>query len=251
MLWQLLTGYRWREISELEPTDPIFQLPIQALQKLNSYRDIEYLKHVIQPDSRQMQEFRLAHRFLHVWARERGVYAGKFGFLNGFAITLMLFRILKPCLPHDNDDDVVATAPILLATFFSYYSVFDWAADMVHDPAFAIEKKKYRRSAREVMVVLSLHAPRVNVVRAASLPALRTISEEIHRADRLLEESDISWESLIGADGAGEFLRAHRSYVKIDVSYWGSSSAKGGSLVGWLESKCVVLLVGKPPSHSL
>jgi poly(A) polymerase Pap1 len=241
--------YRWREICELEPTDPIFQLPIQALQKLNSYRDIEYLKRIIRPDSRQMQEFRLAHRFLHVWARERGVYAGKFGFLNGFAIALMLFRVLEPCLPHD--DDAVATAPNLIATFFSYYSAFDWAADMVHDPAFAMEKKKYRRSAREVMVVLSLHAPRVNVVRAASLPALRTISEEIHRADRLLEEPDVSWESLIGADGAGEFLRAYRSYVKIDVSYWGSSLAKGSSLVGWLESKCVVLLVGKPPSHSL
>jgi poly(A) polymerase Pap1 len=197
-----------------------------------------------------MQAFRLAHRFLHVWARERGVYAGKFGLLNGFAITLMLFRILKPCLPHGSDDNEV-TALNLIATFFSYYSAFDWAADMIHDPAFAIEKKKYRRSAREVMVVLSLHAPRVNVLRTASLPALRVISEELHRADRLLEEADGSWESLIGADGAGEFLRAYRSYVKIDVSYWGSSLTKGSSLVGWLESKCVVLLVGKPPPHSL
>lgn len=194
-----------------------------------------------------MQEFRLAHRLLHVWARERGVYAGKFGFLNGFAIALMLFRILKPY----HDADAVTTAPDLIATFFSYYSAFDWAADMVHDPAFAIEKKKYRRGAREVMVVLSLHAPRVNVVRAASLPALRTISEEIHRTDRLLEEPDVNWESLMGLDGAGEFLGAYRSYVKIDVSYWGSSLAKGSSLVGWLESKCVVLLVGKSPSHSL
>ena len=196
----------------------------------------------------QMQDFKLAHRFLHVWARERGVYAGKFGFLNGFAITLMLFRIVK-CLPLPHD----ATAANLICSFFVYYAGIDWKEDMVIDSDFAVDEKKYRRSPREVIVVLSLHSPRVNVMRAASLPALKTISEELQRADQLLAEPDVSWESLIGGDIAGnggggvkEFLRAYRSYVKIDVNYWGPSLAKGSSLVGWLESKCVVLLVGKP-----
>jgi poly(A) polymerase Pap1 len=224
--------------------DSVFQLPIQTLQKFNSYRDIEYLKREL-PDP-QMREFGLAHRFLHIWARERGVYAGKFGFLNGFAITLMLFDIVRHLLPHDDDD--VVTAPNLVCTFFSYYASFDWTACIVHDAAFAVEKKPYRKSAREVMVVLSLHAPRVNVLRAASLPALRTIREELQRAERLLAEPVVSWESLIGGPvggGVGEFLMAYKSYVKIDVHYWGTSVASGSSLVGWLESRCVALLVGK------
>jgi len=233
----VLISLRLQEIDDLEPTDPIFQLPIQALQKLNSYRDIEHLKHAIQ-DS-QMRDFQIAHRFLHIWARERGVYAGKFGFLNGFAITLMLFRIMKSLNSHDT-----VAAPTLICTFFQYYSAFDWGGDIVHDLAFSVDKKRYRRTAREVMAVLSLHAPRVNVLRAASLPALRTISEELRRAERLLAEPSVSWDKIISGDGAREFLGAYKSYVKIDVSYWGSSTADGSSLLGWLESKCVALLVG-------
>jgi poly(A) polymerase Pap1 len=227
----------------------VFQLPIQTLQKFNSYRDIGYLKRML-PDP-QMREFELAHRFLHIWAQERGVYAGKFGFLNGFAITLMLFGILRHLPPHGDD---AVTASNLVCTFFSHYASFDWTACMVHDAAFAVEKKPYRRSAREVMVVLSLHAPRVNVLRTASLPALRTIREELQRAERVLAEPVVSWESFIGGPlggGVGEFLMAYKSYVKIDVHYWGTSVASGSSLIGWLESRCVALLVGKPPCRIL
>jgi poly(A) polymerase Pap1 len=215
------------------------------LQKLNSYRDIEYVKREL--PNLQMREFRLAHRLLHIWARERGVYAGKFGFLNGFAITLMLLGIVRHLLPRDGD---AVAASNLVCTFFSYYASFDWTAHMVLDAAFAVEKKRYRRNAREVMVVLSLHAPRVNVMRAASLPALRTIRDELQRAERLLAEPLVSWESLIGGPvggGLGEFLKAYKSYVKIDVHYWGTPGAPGSSLVGWLESRCVALLVGKSP----
>lgn len=98
------------------------------------------------------------------------------------------------------------------------------------------------------MVVLTLHPPRVNVCRAASLPALWAIREELQRAVRILAEPAVSWESLIDGlegGGAGEFLMEYKSYVKIDVHYWGTSVASGSSLVGWLESKCVALLVGK------
>jgi poly(A) polymerase Pap1 len=240
--------HRWQEISTLEPLDPIFQLPIQTLQKLNSYRDIEYLKR--QLTDPQMRDFVLAHRFLHIWAQERGVYGGKFGFLNGFAITLMLFGIVRHLLYGDD----AVTASNLVCTFFSYHASFDWAAHMVHDAAFAAEKKPYRRNAREVMVVLSLHAPRVNVLRAASLPALRTIREELQRAERLLAEPVVNWGDLIGGPvggGVGEFLMAYKSYVKIDVHYWGVSVASCSSLVGRLESRCVALLVGKSPWRAL
>ncbi len=45
------------------------------------------------------------------------------------------------------------------------------------------------------------------------------------------------------ASGAADFLRAYKSYVKIDVQFWGLSLAKGAAFVGWLESRCVAVLV--------
>src|SRR2546430_4211630 len=47
------------------------------------------------------------------------------------------------------------------------------------------------------------------------------------------------------ASGAHGFLKSYNSYIKINVQYWGLSLAKGSSVVGWLESRCLALLVGK------
>lgn len=106
------------------------------------------------------------------------------------------------------------------------------------------------------MVILGLHAPRVNVAHTASFPSVRTVIGELKRADRLLSDSGVTWSKLIGDSeneigveglpgAANEFLNSYSSYVKINVQYWGVSPTKGNLLVGWLESRCVPLLVGK------
>jgi hypothetical protein len=149
----------------------------------------------------------------------------------------------------------------IIYTFFNHYASFDWSSEMVVDPYFYKTQTRYRRSAREAMVILSLHAPRVNVARTASLPSLRTVIEELKRADGLLSETGITWPFIIGGttdkgkiadltSGAQEFLNSYNSYIKINVQFWGASLAKGSSLLGWLESKCIVLVIGKSVSCS-
>jgi uncharacterized protein (UPF0248 family) len=106
------------------------------------------------------------------------------------------------------------------------------------------------------MVILGPHTPTVNVARTASLPSLNTLVTEMKRADYLLSEVGMAWSKFIGSaenesamadlpSGAREFLQSYDSYIKINVQYWGLSLAKGSTLVGWLESRCVLLLVGK------
>jgi poly(A) polymerase Pap1 len=221
---------------------------MQALTKLNSYRDLTDLLLAIP----NLDPFRLAHRFIKVWAQHRGIYASRFGYLGGFHITLMLSRICKLLAGRRREGKITMPGTVIAAdiicTFFNHYANFNWEKEMVVDEEFAGQQRRYRRGAREVMVIVSLHAPRVNVARAASLPAVRTVVGELRRADGMVGEQGVSWLRLIGGtgkEGAGEFLGAYKSYIKINVQYWGLSLAKGSSLVGWLESKCVVLLVGK------
>lgn len=238
---------RWQEVPNLLPTDPIFSLPILALTKLNAFRDQDYLQRTM-PD---LASFRIAHRFAKVWAKQRGIYASRFGYLGGFHITLMLSRICK-LLIRQTEGNV--TAADIIFNFFNHYAHFDWSIEMVIDPDFHKTQTVYQRSAREPMVILSLHAPRVNVSRTASLPSLQTIVDELKRADNLLSDPGVTWQQVIGGaenGGAREFLKTYNSYIKINVQFWGSSSEKESSLLGWLESKCPLFLVGKfplPPS---
>jgi hypothetical protein len=150
-------------------------------------------------------------------------------------------------------DSGPVTAADIICTFFNHYANFSWETEMVFDPFFYKQLPLYRRSPREPMVILSLHTPIINVARTASTPSVRTISEELKRTDSLLSEPDVTWPTSVagmeeeGASVVHGFLKSYNSYIRINVQYWGLSLAKGSSVLGWLESRCLSLLVGRLP----
>ncbi|KAI0600944.1 hypothetical protein F4775DRAFT_514409 [Biscogniauxia sp. FL1348] len=225
----------WPYAMQLPPTDPIFSLSTQTLAKLKPVRDLYYLRRTI-PD---YAAFRIAYQLIKSWAKQRGIYAAKFGYLGGIHISILLSRVCK-LLSHDGRSTSV---PAILITFFNHYANFDWKTQLAFDPFFH-KHLRYVRTTREPMAILGFHAPNLNTAHTASLPSVRTISEEFKRADSLLSQDGMSWSRFLGEDrGAAEFLASYKSYVKIDVQFWGVSLAKGSSFVGWLESRCVMLLV--------
>lgn len=230
----------WPRAMRLQPNDPTFSLSIQTLAKLKPVRDLYYLRQTI-PD---LAAFRTAHYVVKAWAKQRGIYAGKFGYLNGIQISILLSRVCKLLFR----DGTSTSAPTILTTFFDHYANFDWTTKMVFDPFFH-KHLRYLRTAREPMAIMGFHPPVLNTALAASMPSVRTIAEEFRKANEILSSDGITWSDFLGehqhADGALDFLTTYKSYVKIDVQFWGISLTKGSQYVGWLESRCVVLLVGK------
>ncbi|KAE8423552.1 hypothetical protein BDV36DRAFT_290234 [Aspergillus pseudocaelatus] len=229
----------WPQALDLPAGDSTFDLPIQSLLKLNSLRDMHYLQRTI-PD---LASFRLAYRFIKMWAQRRGIYSSKLGYLGGIHITLLLARI---CTFSFRQAGSISAADII-TTFFKHYAQFNWEKNVVYDPSFYKSAPRYFRPQREPLVILSQHQPKVNVARAASIPSTRTLVQEFQRADQLLSRQDVTWEQLAGSvkdpTGADEFLKSYRSYAKVNVQYWGGAATKGRMLVGWLEWRCVSLLV--------
>lgn len=156
------------------------------------------------------------------------------------------------CLAHDSGS---VTAPDLVSSFFHHFANFDWTNDMMYDAFFHKQKPRYHRSAREPMVVLGFHAPNSNIAHTSTLPGLHTLVSEMKAADEALADPSMTWKKFFGSmdnshqaalspvTGASDFLSAHSSYVKIDIQFWGRSLAKGKSLVGWVESRCLSLVV--------
>ncbi|KAF1839782.1 hypothetical protein BDW02DRAFT_10529 [Decorospora gaudefroyi] len=237
---------RWSEISHVPASDPIFNLPVLSLRKLKPYRDLLYIRRTLP----SLPAFRLAYRCIKLWALKRGLYSSKFGYLGGVHITLMLSWIAKR-LAHDHGS---TNATDLVISFFHHYAHFDWANEMVYDAFFHKKKPRYHRSAREPMVVLGFHAPNSNVAHTATVPGLQMLTKEFKAADEQLSEPGMSWKTFFGTisasssdtklpPGAAVFLDTHSSFVKVDINFWGRTLAKGKGLVGWVESRCISLVV--------
>ncbi|KAF2177336.1 hypothetical protein K469DRAFT_644356 [Zopfia rhizophila CBS 207.26] len=236
---------RWSELPTLPSTDAIYNLPMLSLRKLKPYRDISYIQRTLP----SLPTFRLAYRCIRLWAIKRGIYSSKFGYLGGIHITLMLSWICKR-VAHQVGS---VTATDLVTTFFHHYGNFDWKNDMLFDPFFHKDRLRYQRAAREPMVILGFHAPNANVAHTSSIPGLNILVKEFKLANRHLSVNGMTWAKFLGepenekarqlSASAKEFLNSYESYVRIDMQYWGRSLGKGKGLVGWLESRCLLLVV--------
>ncbi|KAF2827523.1 hypothetical protein CC86DRAFT_349080 [Ophiobolus disseminans] len=237
---------RWSEFHNLPASDPIFNLSILSLRKLKPYRDLLYIQRTLP----SLSAFRLAYRCIKLWAIQRGIYSAKFGYLGGVHITLVLSWAAKS-IAHDSGPSSTAD---LIASFFYHFAQFDWANEMMYDALFHKKVPRYHRSAREPMVVVGYHAPNSNIAHTSTVPGLRTLVREAKVASELLSDPSTTWEQFFGGvvdshhaprlnGGADSFLKAHSSYVKIDIQFWGRTLAKGKSLVGWVESRCLSLVV--------
>ncbi|KAF0643450.1 hypothetical protein FPSE5266_09136 [Fusarium pseudograminearum] len=234
---------RWPEVMKRPANDSAFALPFQTLAKLKPVRDLFYLRRSL-PD---MVQYRMAHLFIKSWAQARGIYSAKFGFLGGIHISVLLVPICKALA---SGSEIVSPTDIVV-TFFRHYSNFDWKTSMVFDPFFH-KDLRYNRTFREPLCLIGWHAPALNTAPIASNPTVMAIAAEIERANRLLSEDGCTWNSVLGLQsaqeagksrGATEFLKEFKTYVKIDAHYWGPSQEKSGRFIGWLESRCVMLLV--------
>ncbi|KAL1602624.1 hypothetical protein SLS60_006041 [Paraconiothyrium brasiliense] len=233
--------HRWSEFVTLSATDPIFNLPILSLRKLKPIRDLTYVQRTLP----SLASFRLAYHSIKRWAVDRGIYSAKFGYFGGIHITLMLSWVCKrlACdMGHVSAGD-------LILSFFYYYANFDWQNDMVYDAFFHKKRPRYQRSAREPMVILGYHAPNSNIAHTATVPGLQVLVDELKRADALLSSCGTTWKHFLDVDTLGskpaieDFLNSFDSYVKIDIQYWGRALSRGKGLVGWIESRCIHLVV--------
>lgn len=237
---------RWSEVPDLHHSDAIFNLSMLSLRKLKPYRDITY----IQRSLPSLPIFRLAYRCIKLWAVQRGLYSSRFGYLSGIHITLMLSWIYKR-MAYDSGS---VTTSDLVATFFHHYAHYNWRHATVFDPFFHKKQPRYQRSPKEPMVVLGFHAPNANVAHTSTVPGLKALVKEFKTADERLSQDGLTWDQFLGNPndsnaGVVEFLHTYDSYVQIKIQYWGRSLSKGKGLVGWVESRCLLLVVGMHNFH--
>ena len=227
----------WPQVLTVPATNPVWTLPMQTLLKLKAARDLDYIRRSV-PD---LATFRHAHRFIKAWAKAHGVYSARFGFLGGIQISILLARAQKLLAASSKTPP---SLPDLITTFFSHYSAFPFATHSVFDPFFHSTSLPHHRSTvREPLAILGYFPPALNTTAAASVPSTRTLAHELARAASALTTSTTWSELLSPTTAATSFLASYKSYARLSVQYWGQSPTRGRQFIGWLESRCVSLLV--------
>ena len=95
--------------------DNLFRGPdLPSIRSLKGRRDTDMIDKLIP----EKHTFRLALRCIKLWAKNRGVYSNKLGYIGGVTWAMLVARI---CIDNPN-------TPVykLLERFFEFYSTYDW-----------------------------------------------------------------------------------------------------------------------------
>lgn len=158
--------------------DPAVSTSPETQWALRAFREAEYAQQTV-PD---IQAFRLAHRFIRVWAEGRGIYSATLGYLSGTQITILLTRVVKMLAQHRTAPRVTE----LLLEFYKKYASFDWRQDDVFDWSFHSDLR-YSRTKDEPLAILSYFPPALNTSLAASTSTVWTMEREFQRQQELIE----------------------------------------------------------------
>lgn len=209
----------WPQCLKLPRSHEVWSLSKETRSRLRFLLDVDYVKRSV-PD---MAKFRLAHRIIRRWAESRGIYG--YEYLSSMQITILLVRIYKAWAVKL----AALSVPNVLVTFFRYYAKFDWTKNAVSDSFFHQGKpfEVGNKGGATIIGYCTQDLRHLNTAANTNPSSLRTLVEEFKRADRFLSEPHMTWNRFFKDDGAMDFLRSYKTYVKIAINFWGSSAANG------------------------
>ncbi|KAI9025553.1 2'-5' RNA ligase superfamily-domain-containing protein [Hyaloraphidium curvatum] len=167
------------------------------------------------------------------WAKARGVYATKAGFVGGFGLAVLCARILSAAEGASEGLSVV----VLLRTFLATYSAWDWSAE-------SASLGPIGRAEGGNLTVLAPAQP-LNIVRNGNSFATASFAEELRRAHDLVGSRPIDsqfWETVVCADALDEMVAGNAATHFVRIRAAANAVSEFKELAGWTESRIVGLL---------
>jgi poly(A) polymerase Pap1 len=238
----------WPTAMRRPPSDVLFSsMNRESLAALQSVRDMYSMLRSI-PD---LGQFRIAHIFIREWAQARGVFSSHHGYLCGTSLSVMLTAVSKhlalqlDALDGASGDTFAACQ--LVAAFFHDYADFDFASKVVCDPYYYPDMPASRQTRGDGMTIMGWHLPFRNIATMSTKHSANVLSQELERARSALKDVSLNWSSLQGQphQSASRFISHFQTFIKIDVSYWGSSAERGRLFSSWVGSRSASLPIGE------
>jgi poly(A) polymerase Pap1/endonuclease/exonuclease/phosphatase family metal-dependent hydrolase/2'-5' RNA ligase/uncharacterized protein (UPF0248 family) len=221
---------RWTDLAALD-TRTVRRMDVKSALSHKSFMDGIALQHMVP----NMNRFRVVYRAIKLWANMQGMYNARVGFLGGYGYMILVAKICQmfPTL----------RARELVHRFFQVYAQWNWDDTPVQLHATsaaaaslgaAIGSGKFRRTARDVLPIVTVTRPYSNCARNVTATTRLLWTEALARA------ADChSYEQLFEPR---MMLQEYSSYLRITVAT--VTVSEFSSWVGWYESRIVSLIQG-------
>jgi hypothetical protein len=225
----------------------------ESLLAINAFRDMSHLQHTI-PD---LDAYRIAHRYLALFLKRRGLYSARFGYLGGIQLSLMLNRVVKlmsrsssrsslsssTAIPSDTSNNIsgavqVSTSGLtpasIIRTFLSHYSDAESYLAPILDPDHPHDYSFHDRNSRPekgppalILPPLFTPAARSNTAYASSPLSVAALRAEFTLAASKLAETGVSkgwnWCLRPRNDSIREFFSSWEGFIRIRLDVWDNS----------------------------
>lgn len=218
-----------------------------------------------------LDRFRLALRFIKIWAKKRGIYSNVLGYLGGVSWAILVAHVCRLVGPH-------ASVSRILWSFFFLYSVWIWPTpvDLVVSPnelpgeakkspatttttttTLAVWSVATGNSAFDVMPILTPVYPRSNSSYNVSASTLGRIQHEMKQTmealarTRTVGETTTTpmsvWKSFLAQPT--DFFKRYAHYLCVTTS--AQSQHDLDRWMGWVESRIRHLVTAMETSGAL
>eukprot|EP01083_Nonionella_stella_P297860 1011277_1 len=192
--------------------------------------------------------FRLSLRAIRYWAKQRGIYSNKLGYLGGVSWAILCGRV---CQLYPN-----ANASQIVQNFFLFYHIWNFGTPLKaitlcnivqHEdmPSVKVWDPNDQTAKYELMHIITPAFPAMNSTHNVSMSTFEVLKKEIARAFHMLSRaknslSGLNWAALFEAN---TFFMDHKNYIfvkacapKKNVTEWsGLIESKIRSFVSSLE----------------
>ncbi|KAG5191587.1 Poly(A) polymerase central domain-containing protein [Tribonema minus] len=178
-------------------------------------------------------------RLVRVWAKRRGIYGNKMGYLGGVNFNIL---VAFACQLYPR-----ASPSKLLASFFKVMHSWAWPNPIhltrPHDAALGLQVWQAAQNPWHVMPIITPAYPAMNSSLAVSAHSLEVMRREFRRGDAICRRvldggaEGASWDELVRPS---EFFAMYSHYLAIDVMAGGEEEFRGWR--GYMESRVRKLL---------
>lgn len=214
-----------------------------SVRSLNGVRVAQYLLHFI-PNK---ELFRIVLKTVKQWARVHGLYSNVLGFLGGINWAILVAWVCKR-----NPD---APPTVLLKIFFRTFSRWNWPKPIILTQSLKIyppagisplntwDPTTNARDGLHIMPIITPCYPSMNSSYNVGHPQLRRLSEEMFRADKVLNsvamDNGVTWSDLLKKN---DFFTAHAHYLQVTII--ANNEEDHQSWFGFCESRLRILIAG-------
>ncbi|MCJ1384672.1 hypothetical protein MMC17_007790 [Xylographa soralifera] len=200
-----------------------------ASKKTRVYRDTAYVKN----NFHHQAVFQMSYFSIKTWALSHGLYSSRFKYFGELDLIMLVANACQNIATPYGSEQVIAQ-------FFKELTTFQFGNLVVLGGD--VQEQMYESNVAPEEGLVG-HHPRIDFTKSMGMETFRVVKDVIDSTHKM----SVGHPSL--SYYLTTFASRYTSYVQISLSYWGSSSIKGGRFVDMVDTAVAEWIISSNQAH--